>query len=74
VSSAGKPAPHVEVKIVDPETRQEVPTGEKGEVLVRSPYLFKGYWQNEEALCIMFLIHWLKRTFCMDLSFIFIQM
>ncbi|WP_374989184.1 class I adenylate-forming enzyme family protein [Priestia megaterium] len=49
VSSAGKPAPYVEVKIVDPDTRQEVPTGEKGEVLVRSPYLFKGYWQNEEA-------------------------
>jgi acyl-CoA synthetase (AMP-forming)/AMP-acid ligase II len=49
----------VEVKIVDPETRQEVPTGEKGEVLVRSPYLFKGYWQNEEATNAVLQDGWL---------------
>ncbi|MEH7590303.1 fatty acid--CoA ligase family protein, partial [Priestia megaterium] len=59
VSSAGKPNPHVEVKIVDPNTRQEVPPGEKGEVLVRSPYLFKGYWQNEEATNAVLQDGWL---------------
>jgi len=59
VNSVGKLAPHVEVKIVDPDTRQEVPPGEKGEVLVRSPYLFKGYWQNEEATCTVLQDGWL---------------
>lgn len=59
ISSAGKLAPHVEVKIVDPETREEVSTGEKGEVLVRSPYIFKGYWKNEKATNAVLQDGWL---------------
>lgn len=49
ISSAGKPVQGVEVKVVDPETREELPTGKIGEIMVRSPYIFKGYWKNEEA-------------------------
>ncbi|TYR80476.1 acyl--CoA ligase [Priestia megaterium] len=47
--SAGKPIDGVEVKVVHSDTREEVPTGQIGEIVVRSPYLFKGYWQNEAA-------------------------
>ncbi|WP_370589767.1 class I adenylate-forming enzyme family protein [Thermoactinomyces sp. CICC 10523] len=47
--SVGKLYPNVEVKIVDPETDNPLPTGEVGEIVVKSPYLFKGYWQNPQA-------------------------
>ncbi|KKB75475.1 MULTISPECIES: class I adenylate-forming enzyme family protein [Bacillus] len=49
VNSAGKPIPHVSVKIVHPETREELPAGEVGEVAVKSPYVFEGYYQNPQA-------------------------
>ncbi|ASB91217.1 class I adenylate-forming enzyme family protein [Bacillus sonorensis] len=49
VNSAGKPIPHVSVKIVDPDTRQELPAGEIGEVVIKSPYVFEGYYQNPSA-------------------------
>jgi len=40
----GVPAPNVEVKIVDPETNEEVPVGEVGEICVSGPHVMKGYW------------------------------
>jgi len=42
--SVGVPVPDTEVKIVDPETGQEVPFGETGEIYVRGPQVMKGYW------------------------------
>ncbi|MDM9383192.1 long-chain fatty acid--CoA ligase [Chlorogloeopsis sp. ULAP01] len=47
--SAGQPIPATEVKIVNPETRQPLPTGEKGLVLLRGPQIMQGYYQNPEA-------------------------
>ncbi|MFS2172983.1 class I adenylate-forming enzyme family protein [Priestia megaterium] len=49
IESAGKPLSGVEVKIIDPESGQEVKTGEVGEIIIKSPYCFKGYWHNQEA-------------------------
>jgi long-chain acyl-CoA synthetase len=43
--SVGKPAPHVEVAIVDP-TGVAVPTGEEGEICVRGPGVMMGYWHE----------------------------
>ena len=40
----GMPAPDTECKLVDPETREEVPFGEEGEIVVRGPQIMKGYW------------------------------
>ena len=47
--SAGPPMPETEIRIVDPETRQPLPTGERGLVTVRGPQVMQGYYQNPEA-------------------------
>lgn len=46
--SVGRPIPGSEVRIVDPETGQPRPTGEVGEIVVRGPHVFKGYWNKPE--------------------------
>lgn len=48
-STVGKPHPHVEVKIVDPSTNEEVGIGEPGELWTRGYHVMKGYYNNEEA-------------------------
>ncbi|WP_035989484.1 long-chain fatty acid--CoA ligase [Leptolyngbya sp. KIOST-1] len=47
--AAGQPIPFTEVKIVDPETRQELPQGSQGLVLARGPQVMEGYYRNPEA-------------------------
>ena len=46
--SVGMPLSGVEVRLVDPEGRGPVPEGVPGEILVRGPTVFKGYWQRDE--------------------------
>ncbi|WP_106850446.1 AMP-binding protein [Blastococcus sp. Marseille-P5729] len=48
VGSVGKALPGVEIKIVDPATKQEVPVGERGEVYVRGSRVTPGYWNRPE--------------------------
>lgn len=48
LTSCGKPMPFVEIKIVGPDG-DEVPDGEIGEFLVRSPVMFSGYRNKPEA-------------------------
>lgn len=47
--SSGKPFPFTEICIVDPETRQTLPNGEKGLVLIRGPQVMQGYYKKPEA-------------------------
>ncbi len=47
--SSGKPIAGTEIKIVNPETRQPLPTGERGLVLIKGPQVMQGYYQNPEA-------------------------
>jgi long-chain acyl-CoA synthetase len=42
----GIPTPDTECKLVNPETGQEVPLGEPGEILLRGPQVMKGYWPD----------------------------
>ncbi|SFU10534.1 class I adenylate-forming enzyme family protein [Sedimentitalea nanhaiensis] len=37
-----------QIRLVDPDDN-EVPDGEPGELVIRSPALFSGYWNNEQA-------------------------
>jgi long-chain acyl-CoA synthetase len=47
--TSGKPLPGTEIKIVDIETRQAVPIGHKGLVLIRGPQVMRGYYRDAEA-------------------------
>jgi acyl-CoA synthetase (AMP-forming)/AMP-acid ligase II len=48
-TTVGRPAPDVELRIVTPGTppgAAPLPTGEVGEIVVRSPAMMRGYWQD----------------------------
>jgi long-chain acyl-CoA synthetase len=47
--SCGKPYPWVEVRIVDPESGDEVDVGQVGELWTRSRQNMAGYWNNDTA-------------------------
>ncbi|MCL6448353.1 MAG: long-chain fatty acid--CoA ligase [Armatimonadetes bacterium] len=55
--SVGLPADTWEVKIVDKNNR-EVKPGEVGEIIVRGPGVFKGYWEMPEATAEAFTGDW----------------
>jgi malonyl-CoA/methylmalonyl-CoA synthetase len=46
--TVGFPLPGVELKITDPESGAELPKGEIGQIEVRGPNVFKGYWRMPE--------------------------
>src|SRR6266540_1180705 len=48
LGSVGLPLSGVEVRVVNPENDQPFPAGEIGEVQLRGPNIFKGYWKQPE--------------------------
>ncbi|WP_338550905.1 malonate--CoA ligase [Roseovarius phycicola] len=46
--TVGFPLPGVELKITDPETGETLPKDTVGQIEVRGPNVFKGYWQMPE--------------------------
>ncbi|MEL7527422.1 MAG: malonyl-CoA synthase [Pseudomonadota bacterium] len=46
--TVGFPLPGVELKITDPESGASLPQGDVGQIEVRGPNVFKGYWQMPE--------------------------
>jgi long-chain acyl-CoA synthetase len=49
LGSIGAPIENVEMRIVDPETSAEVPTGDSGEIVIRGPNVMLGYWNRSDA-------------------------
>ena len=49
LTSAGQPALRVEVKVVNPDTLEDVPQGQPGELWFRTPQLMEGYHNKPEA-------------------------
>ncbi|KRC19684.1 AMP-binding protein [Acidovorax sp. Root219] len=47
VSTVGQVQPHLEVKIVNPDTGEVVPVGERGEFCTRGYSVMHGYWGDE---------------------------
>jgi acyl-CoA synthetase (AMP-forming)/AMP-acid ligase II len=47
--AAGRPWGDTEVRVVDPDTRRDLPDGQVGELWVRSSQNMRGYWRNPEA-------------------------
>ncbi|MDG2256531.1 MAG: long-chain fatty acid--CoA ligase [Opitutaceae bacterium] len=55
--TAGKPIPGVDVKIFDAKD-QEVPQGDRGEIVIRGHNIMKGYYRNPEATAEAFRSGW----------------
>ncbi len=49
VATVGRIHPHVEIRIVDPETGRLVPRGKPGELCTRGYSVMLGYWNDEAA-------------------------
>jgi fatty-acyl-CoA synthase len=49
VTTVGRVHPHVEVKIIDPETGRVVPRGQSGELCTRGYSVMLGYWNDDAA-------------------------
>ena len=57
--SVGRALPGVELRIVD-ETGSDVERGDPGEILVRGPNVFKGYWRQPEETALVFTDGWFR--------------
>jgi long-chain acyl-CoA synthetase len=57
--SIGKPLPGIELRIVD-EVGNDVELGDPGEIVVRGPNVFKGYWNREDATQQVFRDGWFR--------------
>ncbi|KAJ9479826.1 putative Oxalate--CoA ligase (putative) [Pseudozyma hubeiensis] len=48
-TSAGRPPPTNEIRIIDPDTLTEVANGKSGEIWIRGPNVALGYWGKKSA-------------------------
>jgi long-chain acyl-CoA synthetase len=57
VGSIGRPMPGAELRIVDDQDR-EVPQGQEGEIILRTPGMMKGYWNRPEETAVVLRGGW----------------
>jgi fatty-acyl-CoA synthase len=50
----GIPFMSVDARVVDPDTLQELPQGQAGEIVVHGPQVFSGYWKRPDATAAVF--------------------
>lgn len=48
LGSIGLPLINTDIKLVDPDTNEDVPIGESGEICTKGPQVMKGYWNRPE--------------------------
>ena len=58
--SIGVPLPHVQVRIVNPETLVDVAPGKTGEVWLKGPAISPGYWRKPEETTKAFQGGWFR--------------
>ena len=56
--SVGKMVYHGDVKIINPENGKPLPPGDIGEICIKGPQVFKGYWDNPEATAQAIIDNW----------------
>lgn len=57
IGSVGKPVPHLSVCIMN-DNNQEMPPDELGEICLKGPKVFKGYWKNPTATAEAIINGW----------------
>lgn len=59
--TVGLPLPGTEIRVVDPENpRQDVADGERGELLVRGPQVFQGYYGRPDETAAVMVDDWFR--------------
>lgn len=58
--SIGLPLPRVDVRIVNPETFEDLPSGEVGEIWLRGPNVTPGYWRKPKETEASFVEGWFR--------------
>jgi len=58
--TCGRPFPGMEVRIIDPDTTEDMPQGERGEILARGYAVFEGYYKSPEKNAEAFLDGWFR--------------
>ncbi|MDQ2744085.1 MAG: long-chain fatty acid--CoA ligase [Chloroflexota bacterium] len=59
IGTIGVPFPSTEAKITDPDTWEDLPSGEVGELTVRGPQVMRGYWNRPEETADILRDGWL---------------
>lgn len=59
LAGMGMPFMGTDIKIIDPDTGEEMPIGEAGELLINGPTISSGYWQKPEETAKTFRDGWL---------------
>ncbi|WP_341892168.1 AMP-binding protein, partial [Variovorax sp. YR752] len=59
----GIPFMSTDARVVDPDTLQEMPIGESGEIIIHGPEVFQGYWKRPDATRSAFVEFEGKRFF-----------
>ena len=59
----GIPYMSTDSRVVDPETFEELPVGESGEIITHGPEVFQGYWKRPDATAAAFIEFEGKRFF-----------
>jgi malonyl-CoA/methylmalonyl-CoA synthetase len=58
--SIGLPLPGLQVRIVDPQSLRDVPSGEVGEIWLQGPAISRGYWKKPEETRATFEGDWFR--------------
>lgn len=59
LGSVGIPVPDTEIVVLDPESEEELPPGEPGEICVKGPQMMVGYWKRPEETARVIRKGWL---------------